>query len=392
ARICTYVQCTFLYVHYLHVSLYFDAARGLHVPRELRRRRGARPRLRRAVLVAALPGGEQVHRLLAAVAPRADGDHAAVPDGGEGRHRAAVLGQARHRPPRGAAVVRGVARREVAVAEHVHRRARRGRRRGAARPRARPLVEDTLLHGAPRPRGRVERLGGAGEPALRLRRVPADGDEPAADADAPGLVPLRRHVRERHPRVGLGVVRDRRPQRVLLLVVPAGDEHPPPHRGAREERPPRSRHRRAAPPRPGQEVVHVHRVRRRPRLGIPPADHHQPPPLPAARRHRGELAEERQPTGAGERRQRGPAAGDGVVEDEAVGGGQAGVLVSRAGGGERRLGLGEGEERARHAAGPAEAVVERRLDLRLPPPRRAPRRRQLVESHAQQAFPGHFLR
>ncbi|GJN19309.1 hypothetical protein PR202_gb06571 [Eleusine coracana subsp. coracana] len=321
----------------------------------------------------------------------ADDNHTPISDGHHSRHSARVIRHTCNRSPR---ITIDFPCHDVPVADHVHPCPRLSiSGRGAARPRAQALLDHALLHGPPRPRDGVERLCGAHEPALPRRRVPAEHHEPgAADADAPRLVPLPRHLRHRDPRVGLRVVGRRRPQRVLLRVVPARNEHPPRLTGrrAREERPARRRHLRAAPPCPGQKVVHVDRGRRGPRLRVPPAQHHQLPSRALA--DHGQLAEQREPP-AGERRRRrhrGPRAGGHVVEHEAVGGRccGGGVLVGRAGGGERRRGLRQHEQRPR----PAEAVVERRLHLRLPLPRHAACRGELVEPHAYQALSSQIVR
>ncbi|BAT13415.1 Os11g0246166, partial [Oryza sativa Japonica Group] len=142
------------------------------------------------------------------------------------------------------------------------------------------------VEAAPRARRRVEPLGVALEPALPRRAVPAHGEEPVAgDGRHPvALVPLLRHVRERVPRVRHGVVRLRRLERVLVLVVPARHVDPPAGLRAREEGP-RRPHRRRAPPHAGGGVEHVDVRHGLERLGVPPAEHRQ------ARPHRGALRE-----------------------------------------------------------------------------------------------------
>ncbi|PUZ60089.1 hypothetical protein GQ55_4G095900 [Panicum hallii var. hallii] len=383
----------------LHSTMYtssdFEAAGGLHVPGELGRRRRALPGR-------ALPGllAEHVHGLVPAVAPGADHHHAPPGDGGDGRRGARVLGHLRHRPPRRAR--RGVARHEVPVAEHVQAPCRPRRR--AAGPRARAVLEQAVPDGRPGRRRRVEGLRGADEPALRLRRVPAGDDELAADAEPSRLVALLRHVRERRPRVALRVVRQRRPQRVLLLVVAAGHVHGPADGRAGEEGSAGARHRRAVAPRAGQEVVDEHRVHRRPRLRVPPPDDHQPlPPLPGAA-HGGHLAEQGQaPRWPGRRRQRRPPALRRVQQHHPVrvrgaprGRRRRRVLLvrrrARVASCRRRAGLHQREHRARQPLGPAQAVVLRRLYLRLPLARDAAHHGQLVEAHPDEALPRHLLR
>jgi hypothetical protein len=123
-------------------------------------------------------------------------------------------------------------------------------RRGRRRPDA--------LQPPPRPRGGVEPLGVALEPALPRRAVPADGEEAVArhGGHAVALVPLLRHVRERVPGVGPGVVGLGRLERVLVLVVAAGDVDLAAGLGAREEGP-RGAHGRAAAPLAGGGVEDV---------------------------------------------------------------------------------------------------------------------------------------
>ena len=89
---CNYKVCNDLYLY---------TAYGLHVPGELRRRGGARPRRRRCPTVAQ----HAQSLLVGTVARGADDGHAAVPEGCNlSRRRTPVLRHARHGSPRAALV------------------------------------------------------------------------------------------------------------------------------------------------------------------------------------------------------------------------------------------------------------------------------------------------
>uniref|UniRef100_A0A8R7Q0E3 Uncharacterized protein n=1 Tax=Triticum urartu TaxID=4572 RepID=A0A8R7Q0E3_TRIUA len=157
-----------------------------------------------------------------------------------------------------------------------HHHVRRRRRRAHA------------LQPAPLAGRRVEPLGVALEPALAARAVPAHSQEPVAGdgGHAVALVALLGHVRERVPGVGARVVRLRRLQRVLELVVASRDVDLAAGLGAGEEGP-RRPHGRAAAPHAGGGVEHVHVRHGLEGLGVPPAQHGEAAPHGRAlREHR----------------------------------------------------------------------------------------------------------
>ncbi|CAD5170021.1 unnamed protein product [Musa acuminata subsp. malaccensis] len=260
-----------------------------------------------------------------------------------------------------------------------------------ARPRARSLLQPPLLHRAPPPGGDVEGLRAPRELPLRLRGVTPDDVEPAAREHPAALVALPRHVGQLHPRVRRHVVGQRRPQRVLALVVPAGHEH----RGAllrgraREEGAPWARHGGPAAPGSGHQVVYVYLVGGGPGARVPPADNHQLPP------DGGQLAEQREAVGPpGDRWQRAPGAGCRLEKREAVE--QPGRVRLLAVGGRRDdrggIGLGKHDHGPVKAHGFPVAVEGRRLEVVLPELADGLNGAEGVEGDADETLAGDLLR